>query len=111
MKIRAGFVSNSSASSFCIYGWVGKYQEMTLLEEKIKAAFPDIKLIRAGHPYSDTIVGVGQFEDEVDHWYGENWEDYECDGPSKEEMEALDKIANTLELPAPMMDNATWFNG
>ena len=111
MKHRLGFVSNSSAASFCVYGWSGSWTEMEALKEKINAQFPNFKLLDCAHPCDSTMLGVGNYEQDIDHWIGENWENYECPGPSKEEMEALDKIAEELGLPAPMMDSGTWFNG
>jgi len=41
MKIRQGFVSNSSSSSFCIYGIDVADADEAALAAKVKEAFPD----------------------------------------------------------------------
>jgi len=43
MKIRTGFVSNSSASSFCIYGWTSKELEGTIFNEENQDYWPEYK--------------------------------------------------------------------
>jgi hypothetical protein len=114
MKIRSGFVSNSSSSSFCIYGWRCKdYNEVEALTQKLKIYFG--KGSKNGVRYTNTqdgdyIVGVGNIEDEFDH-YMDDWQDYECDGPDSELIKKLDKVAKTEELPEPEMYSDTWFNG
>ena len=109
MKTRAGFVSNSSAMSFCIYGWTGSYTEMRELEQKLKETHPELGVFEFSHPDEDSIVGVGNSAYEFDHYMDEDWQEYESKPPTKEEMEALDKVAEEMGLPAPMMESCTWW--
>jgi hypothetical protein len=116
MKIRVGFVSNSSAASFCIYGWTNddlgmNYSQSIDLANKLREKISFI--ITSPDPDSEVIVGVGHAEDEIDHWYGEDgeWEDYQCEYPDKDEMTELDTVALEFGLPKPILHQATWFNG
>jgi hypothetical protein len=55
MKIRNGFVSNSSSSSFCI---VGQYYNESLLTEDIEEKINAAGLEKAGRPDDDKCVGL-----------------------------------------------------
>ena len=93
MKIRQGFVSNSSATSFCILGYmIRTYEEAEEILEKMKLS--GINAIMACSQSGDTVVGVGNHDDEIDHYMDdyEDWQDYEADGPTKEEIESIEKF-------------------
>lgn len=125
MKIRMGFVSNSSAASFCIYGWheemLGDLTcwQMYDLIKYIRNNNKDISIVDSNSQSYEMIFGVGNSETDIDHWYNEyfesgyneNWEDYKSEPPTKEEMERLDEIAKELGLPNPEIFSDTWFDG
>jgi len=76
MKIRAGFVSNSSSSSFCIYG---TYMDVNEVVEKMKDFLTEeeIELIE-DEPYEvqelieeKTDLAVYMSEDSI--WIGKSW--------------------------------------
>jgi hypothetical protein len=112
MKTRTGFVSNSSSSSFCIYGWECKtWDESNELSEKLQEFMPtagDIISVRNRHEH--VVVGVGNWNTEFDH-YMDDWESYECDYPSDEYRKCLDKIATQLGMSKPQIFSDTWFDG
>ena len=121
MKIRNGFVSNSSSQSFCIYGWDDEslktdngesldYSEIWAIKDKISKLYKDIRLVDSSSPSSDIIFGVGSVNYDIDHG-DEDWEDYESPEPSKEEMDKLDKVSEEMKMPKPKMFIATWYNG
>ena len=113
MKIRTGFVSNSSSSSFYIYGWSCKtHDEKKVLWDKLVTFKPSLEggLTCSYTPDGDYVVGVGNTDDEMDH-YMDDWEDYECDGPTTSQCEALDEVGKKLGLPPAETRSATWYNG
>jgi hypothetical protein len=109
-------VSNSSAASFCIYGWTndelglsGSHQVYAFLD-MIQAL--DKSIVESSHPFVDRVIGVGEIRSEVDHGYENgDWKDYRCPEPSKKDMQKLDMIAEKLGLPKPTIQAATWFDG
>jgi hypothetical protein len=65
MKIRAGFVSNSSSSSFCVFGqWVGELMDHEQWEIKLTAEQKEIM----------REYGLGYRTDEGDVLIGRNWD-------------------------------------
>ena len=125
MKIRAGFVSNSSAASFCVYGWTEsifathpelidyertRFNDHWKIKELIDSIPHKAEIMDCNSPNNIFVIGVGCYATKVDH-YIDDWESYECDCPSKKEMDELDRIAKELKLPKPEMYSATWFDG
>lgn len=108
MKIRTGFISNSSSCSFCIFGWDLSYNEAYEMEKKLKIAGFDP--IVSSSPWNNDVVGVGNRDDEFDH-HMEDWQDYCADGPTAEEVNKLKIFAQENNLPKPEYFSATWFNG
>lgn len=111
MKIRNGFVSNSSSCSFCLYGWErGSRSKLDDLHEKIKEAYPNINLICAYGSNDSYVLGVGNYDDGIDH-DNENWEEYEADYPTAEEVAQIDEAVKKLNLPKPEYYQDTFRNG
>jgi hypothetical protein len=128
MKIRIGFVSNSSSTSFCIYGWtedvfkdkpelrVQKDDKIyychggDALKKFLKTTPHELNIVTSCSPSNDFVMGVGTVENDIDH-YMEDWEDHVAEEPTQKEMEELDKVAEKLNLPKPQMYSATWRNG
>jgi hypothetical protein len=119
MKIRMGFISNSSTTSFTIYGWTE-----TQLSEHIGKLLPafvgvnvtidedtfseNIEKLWSGHEWDVTcsrdesgynVFGVGDVGDE-------NFMPKEPTDDQKKELEA---IAVKLGLPAPTMHQGTYY--
>jgi len=59
MKIRQGFVSNSSSSSFCLFGWIEPDSSIVRLIKKIVNEHPEIKLVET----LESNYGVGIVRD------------------------------------------------
>ena len=109
MKYRLGFVSNSSAASFCIFGW----QTSKLAEEQIESLREANKqLFYVEDPDEGEILGVGNSYCEIDHNCSddEDWHDYETPPPSKEAQDELIKLAQKLGVPRPIMFSATFWD-
>lgn len=131
MKIRNGFVSNSSAASFCIYGWTEdvfkdrpdllptneKFSDYMyveyILQELLKTIPHELSIISSNSPNNDFVIGVGNASTDINHDMGEfeYWEDYISDEPTQKEMEELNVLAEKLKLPLPKMYHATWYDG
>lgn len=114
MKIRSGFVSNSSSSSFCIYGWVCKTtDELYALKDRIekckKDSNIDIIITHSNNNVGEEVIGVGNTNTDMDH-YMEDWENYECNPPTDKETKALKRIGKKLKLPPPQLYNETFYN-
>lgn len=110
MKFREGFVSNSSASSFCLFGWqVSKLTEAQL-ESLHEGPYFREGLGTACPPDEGEILGVGNSYYEIDHDCNEeDWHDFESPPPSKEAQQQLLILAQELDLPRPSMFSGTYW--
>jgi hypothetical protein len=133
MKIRNGFVSNSSASSFTIYGWsedslsanIAKLSPafagvaITIDEDVFEQNLEEIwtgdswDIVSKHDPDGIKIIGIGQSGCEIDHYLppGQDWEDFEYPEPTDKKKKEFDKIAKQLNLPKPKLYKRTWFDG
>ena len=134
MKIRQGFVSNSSSSSFTIYGWTsdelaeyvaGLLPFVTSFEEvRIDFsvdAYDFVKKLQENWDgdifdltFSNTedgemVFGLGTAGQEVDH-YNESFTDaFEYAEPDIASQEKFDELAKKLNLPVPHMHQGTFY--
>lgn len=128
MKIRTCHVSNSSASSFCIYGFIKKFQgyddyenyfntsdnEYAKLEKELTKV--GLRLITRSIPDGgnswETITGIGKAGCEIDHYLpdGEDWRDFSFPAPLESEKIALQNIMKKLgiEEPLVLMEKTWW---
>ncbi len=131
MKIRNGFVSNSSASSFTIYGWTE--EDLSNQIAKICPVFKGINISIdewefvanleehwTGDDYAITssdhhdeygiVYGVGKAGSEIDHYMSEGrWEDFEYPEPNEEERKKMDEMAEKINLPKPKIYKGTFW--
>ena len=108
MKIRNGFVSNSSTSSFCMCGW-----EKDSLTEEQRKMLEDAKLVELFYGSCETYIGVGNSEGDLhfDEDEGESADSYCCPEPAQEDVDKLIAFAKENNLPAPDWHSETWYNG
>jgi len=110
VKKRNGFVSNSSTSSFCVYGWDMEYGDGKTQKEKLKELLnEDGSVLDSFNCYHCYWIGVGnQYDVETDE-DGEALE--EAEEPSQELMEKLDELVKVHNLPEPSFTSGTFYNG
>ena len=108
MKIRNGFVSNSSTSSFCMCGW----NKDSLTDEQIKM-LEKISIVERFCGSCDTYIGIGNSEGDLhfDEDEGENADSYSCPEPAQEDVDKLIAFAKENNLPELEWHNETWYNG
>lgn len=96
MKIRNGFVSNSSSSSFCIYGTEIKISEEDLDQEKLKTM--SIRIVYG--PYDSVFLG-------------RDWTSIEDDETGRQFKEKVEKEVEELlgEKKECSSYEEGWYNG
>ncbi len=121
MKIRIGYVSNSSTTSFTIYGWTEK--QLSEHIGKLLPAFVGVNVIIDEDTFCENIEKL---------WSGHEW-DITCSrneegynvfgvggvgdggsiprGPTDEQKKEMDTIALKLGLPSPSMLQEKFFDG
>ncbi|MHA1468971.1 MAG: hypothetical protein ACTSSP_00265 [Candidatus Asgardarchaeia archaeon] len=130
MKIRTGFVSNSSVSSFTIYGWTEKDLSEHLaslcssfknvdvsIDESFIESLDEIwegnkwDLNSTYGPDGRMVFGLGTHDSEVDHsGYDYTGENFKFPEPSYKDQKKFDELAKKLKLPQPKMHQATWYD-
>jgi len=110
MKFRTGFVSNSSAASFCLFGWKASDLSEEQVETLMAAKHKD--LYSVWHPEDGEILGVGNSYSEIDHNMDEwqDWHDFVSPPPDKESLQTLQLLAQKLQLPDPHMYADTYWD-
>jgi len=133
MKIRNGFVSNSSSSSFTIYGWKG--DDLNKHLASLSPAFVDVEVWFDEDAFSENlekvwngknwdmtysrdrdggqVIGLGVAGDHVDHYMAphQDWEDFEYPKPEDEKRKKFDELAIKLGLPKPQLYQDTFYDG
>ena len=115
MKIRTGFVSNSSSSSFCIYGVYLDAKEMALLSEDRYELNADIraKLDAAGFTKVNLDV-PGGYQNETDGYIGRDFTSIGDDETGRQFRESVEKAVAFLFPDKPMkcgIYEESWYDG
>jgi len=110
MKIRNGFVSNSSSTSFCVYGWIKDDLNQTVKDTLKKIEAEESRNFKRFYIECGTSIGFGRKEDAEYNEDGEPIES-EIDGPTTEEVEYIDAITKKYNLPSPSYYSGTFRDG
>lgn len=104
MKIRTGFVSNSSTSSFCIYGSSISFDVLAnYMKENKLLPEEDLEIIEGYAPYELAELFFDKIEDinndnmtfhsvEDELYLGRNWKDIKDDETGKQLKESVDNF-------------------
>jgi hypothetical protein len=98
MKVRAGFVSNSSSSSFCIYGTemdlsdlIEKIKETNLLpEEEMEGMEENDEWYELGELLEEKL-GLSTYQSEDYFWIGREWSCIDDDETGRQFKEGVQK--------------------
>jgi hypothetical protein len=111
MKIRLGFVSNSSTSSFCIYGYsINKNDESLLCKLQKETSRSFIVPLEIKRNRQKFVIGVGNLDTHVDQWYNGDCEYYEAEEPDEKLIEIFNKFAekNNIDTRNCKIYRRTW---
>jgi hypothetical protein len=92
MKVRNGFVSNSSSSSFCIYGASFEFEELL---EKAKSYFSEDELKEIEEePYllEEMLIektNLAVYSSDDNYWIGKSWTNVGDDQTGKEFKDSI----------------------
>lgn len=99
MKIRKGFISNSSSTSFCLYGW--KFNDIreifpTIKEiaDKLEEEFDPSEIIIENWDDREKLIGIGNVDFKV-------CSSTIMDSPSEIKKKQVEKFAEYFNLPEP----------
>jgi len=112
MKIRNGFVSNSSSSSFLIYGKHIETEELKFIAKKLEIDFDE--LMDCPYEYIEKFIKgteVGYFDccDGEEFYLGKSWSKIKDDQTGKEFKESIEKTLSGLfetEVKCRTIDNS-----
>ena len=110
MKVRHGFVSNSSSSSFCIYGFAvesSKYELLEKIEDWLKYKSIEGWAVRAGGNDSDYI------------YVGKKWSSIEDDQTGAQFKREIEEVSALMQSELKLSEcdakcgthDKSWYDG
>ena len=129
MKLRTGFISNSSTTSFTIYGWSEEmlqefFAEKCQFFKGVTMFFEENEIINnliEEYPGSEwdinsgrakescQIFGIGGSGHEVDHGMNPLENGHYYPEPTDEQKKEMDRIAEKFGLPKPKLFRETYY--
>ena len=105
MKIRTGFVSNSSSSSFLVFGaWVPSGGDE--MEEKVR------KMVEKGEIHKEIKFVYGNPDGETGGYVGRSWASVDDDETGKQFKQTVIDACKKLEIEdKPDTAEDSWYNG